>query len=193
MIGPTRRRFVLSLAGLVPLPLVASRLHTLAVADLDPVVLRALGAALLPTELGAARVGGTVLAFQRWLAGYREGAELLHGYGDGEIHRQGPSPALRWAGQLRDLDTAARRNGGKSFARLGTLARQDLVRAALVGVRAGGFPPPDRAPHIATGLLAFFYTSAEANDLCYEAAIGRNGCRPLAEAPRRPLPIARTP
>jgi hypothetical protein len=191
MTGPTRRRFVLSLAGLVPLPFVVRRLHALAVADLDPLLLRALATAVLPTELGGARVGSTVLAFQGWLAGYREGAELLHGYGSGEIHRQGPSPALRWAGQLRELDAAARRNGGKSFARLGTPARQDLVRAALADAPGSGLPPVDRAPHIATGLLAFFYGTPEATDLCYEAVIGRNGCRPLEDSPRRPLPIAR--
>jgi len=187
---PTRRRFILGLAGLLPLPFVARRLHALAVSDLDPLLLRALAGAVLPQELGAARTARVTLDFQRWLTGYREGAELLHGYGTGEIRRQGPSPALRWAGQLRDLDAAARRNSGKGFATIGTPARQDLVRAALAGSRSA-LPPVERAPHIAVGLLALFFGSPEATDLCYESRIGRNGCRPLAESSRRPLPIAR--
>ena len=187
---PSRRRFLVGLAGLLPLPFVARRMHALAVADLDPLLLRALAGAVLPAELGTTRIARVTADFQRWLTGYRAGAELLHGYGAGEIRRQGPSPALKWAGQLRDLDSAARRTSGKGFANIGTQARQDIVRAALAGARPG-LPPVDRAPHIAVGLLSFFYGSPEATDLCYEAQIGRNGCRPLAESSRRPLPIAR--
>ncbi len=33
---------------------------------------------------------------------------------------------------------------------------------------------------MATGLLAYFYASSEANDLCYRAKIGRHECRGLA-------------
>jgi hypothetical protein len=54
---------------------------------------------------------------------------------------------------------------------------------------AGGLPEIDRAPHIAVGLLAHFYSSAAAQDLCYRARIGKGTCRPLAESPRRPLPL----
>jgi len=67
---------------------------------------------------------------------------------------------------------------------------KDLVRAALSGISPGGLPPIDRAPHIALGLLAHFYSSSAAHDLCYRARIGKETCRPLAEAPRRPLPLA---
>lgn len=179
----SRRRFVLGVAALVPLPFVARRLHGMAVASLDPARLRALAAAVLPTELGAAGIERTVLAFERWLAGYREGAELLHGYGTGEIRVTGPSPALRWAAQLDAL--------GPSFAALPVAERQPQVRSALGSGRFAGFPPIDRAPHLALGLLAFFYDSPDATDLCYEAAIGRNACRPLATSSRAPLPLAR--
>ncbi len=179
----SRRRFLLGVAALVPLPFVARRLHGIAVASLDPARLRALAAAVLPAELGAAGLERTALAFEQWLAGYREGAELLHGYGTGEIRVAGPSPALRWAAQLDAL--------GPAFASLPLSERQAEIRAALGSGRFAGFPPIDRAPHLAVGLLAFFYGSPEATDLCYEAAIGRNSCRPLSNSARAPLPLAR--
>lgn len=183
MIGmaTSRRRFVLGVAALIPSPFLARRLHGIAVASLDPARLRALATAVLPAELGAAGLERTVLGFERWLAGYREGTELLHGYGTGEIRVTGPSPALRWAAQLDAL--------GPTFASLPAEDRQAQVRSALGRGRFAGFPPVDRAPHIAIGLLAFFYDSPEATDLCYEAAIGRNSCRPLATSPQAPLPL----
>lgn len=181
---------MLQLAGLLPLPFVARRLHGRAVADLDPRLLRALGAAVLPGELGASGVERTVAGFERWLVGYREGAELVHGYGTGELRRTGPSPALRWSIQLRELAAAGQQAHGAAFDRLTVLQRQQLVRAALEGQRLGGIPAIDRAPHLSLGLLAFFYNSPEATDLCYQARIGGNGCRPLAQSDARPLPLA---
>lgn len=184
-----RRRFVLQLAGLLPLPFLARRLHPLAVADLDPRLLRALGVAVLPSELGSSGTERVVTAFERWLAGYREGVELVHGYGTGELRLTGPSPALRWSTQLRDLAAAAQKQNA-AFDQLPVAGRQALVRSALEGQRLGGLPAVDRAQHLAVGLLAFFYDSPEATDLCYQARIGASSCRPLAEAERRPLPLA---
>ena len=189
MSSTTRRRFVLGLAGLLPLPFVARRLHVLAVRDLDPLLLRGLGRIVLPSELGAAGIERTVAGFERWLVGYREGGELLHDYGSGEIRKTGPSPALRWANQLGGLDAAARQQG-KSFITLDPKRQEELVRAALAGTKLGNLPPVDRAPHVAVGLLAWFYGGPEAADLCYGVRIGRNGCRPLAESARAPVPLA---
>ena len=185
-----RRRFILQLASVVPLPFLARRLHGLAVAELDPKLLRALGAAVLPGELGGSGQERVVAEFERWLAGYREGVELVHGYGTGEIRRTGPSPALRWSTQLRELDAAARQQHGASLDRLKVPECQALVRAALAGQRSGALPAIDRAQHLSLGLLAFFYASPAATDLCYQARIGSNGCRPLGESERRPLPLA---
>ena len=178
-----RRRFLLSVAGLVPLPFLARRLHPFAVADLDPKVLRALGVAILPGELGAAGVERAVSGFERWLAGYREGAELVHGYGTGELRTTGPSPALRWSGHLQALERG-------SFTQLTPEDRRRRVLEALSGVRLGPLLQFDRAPHIALGLLGFFYSSPEATDLCYRARIGPSTCRPLDQSPHKPLPLA---
>ncbi len=187
-----RRRFLLGLAGLMPLPFLARRFHAAAVAALDPARLRALAVAVLPSELGPLGVERVVAGFERWLAGYREGAELLHGYGTGEIRRAGASPALRWSAQLERLNVAARNSFRRSFTDLATEPRQALVREALAGERLGGLPQVDRAPHLALGLLAFFYQSPEAADLCYGVAIGRNSCRSLATSREAPLPLGRS-
>lgn len=178
-----RRRFLLQVAGLVPLPFVARRLHHFAAADLDPRVLRAVGRAILPTESGPAGVERAVSGFERWLAGYREGAELVHGYGTGELRTTGPSPALRWSGQLQQL-------ANQSFLTATADEQRRLVLEALAGMRLGPLLQFDRAPHIAVGLLGFFYASPDATDLCYQAKIGPNTCRPLAQSPRKPLPLA---
>lgn len=178
-----RRRFLLQVAGLVPVPFLARRLHPFAVAALDPKVLRALGRAILPTELGSAGVDRVASGFERWLAGYREGAELIHGYGTGEIRTAGPSPAVRWNAQLQAF-------AKKSFLTATAGEQRRLVLEALAGVRLGPLLQFDRAPHIAVGLLGFFYATPEATDLCYQARIGPNTCRPLDQSPRKPLPLA---
>ena len=186
---PTRRRFLLGAAALLPLPFVVRRFHRLAVESLDPALLRAMAVAILPAELGPSGTERAVVEFEQWLTGYREGAEILHGYGTDEIRRTGPSPALKWSTQLADLDAAARKSQGAPFPARGRAEREELVRAALSGVSAAGLPQIDRAPHIALGLLAHFYSSAAAQDLCYEARIAKGTCRPLADSPKRPLPL----
>ena len=193
MVQLPRRRFLLKVAGLLPLPFVARRLHSLATADLDPRLLRALASAILPTELGDAGIDRTVAGFRQWLDGYREGVELLHGYGTGELRTTGPSPALRWAGQLDTLDAAARKGHNAPFDRLNLAELQALVRNALQNTRLGSLLQFDRAPHLALGLLGYFYTLPEATDLCYRSRIGPNTCRPLSESGRRPLPLAGNP
>lgn len=104
---------------------------------------------------------------------------MLHGYGTGEIRHTGPSPT-RWSAQLAELETAARKRGGGSFASRSREERTDLVRAALGGAAESGLPQ--------AGLLAHFYASSAAHDLCYQARIGKGSSRPLAESSKRPLP-----
>jgi hypothetical protein len=40
--------------------------------------------------------------------------------------------------------------------------------------------------HVASDLMAFYFNSSEANDLCYRAHIGRDECRGLAGSDREP-------
>jgi hypothetical protein len=159
----------------------------------SPRTLHALGEAVLPSELGRSGTEAAVTGFQRWIAGYREGAELLHGYGTSTLGKTGPTPATRWAAQLDALDATARREKARSFAALPLDRRREIVRRELEALKRGAdrMPSVGRAPHVALALLAHWYDTADATDRCYEANVGRQSCRPLGASTRRPLPLAK--
>lgn len=141
--------------------------------------IRALGMAILPSDMGPARIQVSSDAFWRWMNGYREGTELLHPYGSPRISYAGPSPVPAWSKQLLELDRAARGKHGVAFAALPVSDGQALIREVLADFKGARLPSVVSAPHVALGLLAHFYGSSEATDLCYRARIGRNKCRPL--------------
>jgi hypothetical protein len=185
----SRREFIGWLAAAVPVGFLVRQAHAESVAHLvaAPETLDALGAAVLPSEIGALQTKRVVAGFRRWIDGYREGAELNHAYGNSRLRFTGPTPATRWTKQLDELDAASRSAHGRSFAALAIAERQAIVRPLIAGER--GIPgTPDGGAHVATALLGYFYGSSEANDLCYEAAIGKNSCRPLSESTRKPPP-----
>jgi hypothetical protein len=153
--------------------------------------LAALGATVLPAELGTAGTARAVADFQRWMDGYRPGAEVNHGYGTARIERLDADPRPQWRSQLAALDADARQAGGRSFAALSVEQRQTIIRAALAGERGESLPSPLAARHVALALLAHFYESPAATDLCYESAIGRQQCRPLAAQGQRPVALNR--
>jgi gluconate 2-dehydrogenase subunit 3-like protein len=153
--------------------------------------LGALADAVLPSELGSAGAARASSEFQQWMDGYQPGAEANHGYGTGKIERLPADPRPAWHAQLAALDAEARRAGGQSFASLPRDRRQALVRTVLAGERGEALPNPLAARHIALALLAHFYDSPAATDLCYNAEIGRQLCRPLAAQQRQPVPLGR--
>ena len=188
----SRRAFLGALAAALPATLLVRRAHAAAVDELatDTSTLHALAEAVLPSELGRARVAAVVTDFQRWMGEYRAGAELVHPYGTSALERAGPTPAPRWARQLDMLDAAARRAHRRPFAALSVTDRRAIVQADPEMLKADRIPPIARAPHVALALLASFYGSSMATDLCYQSVILRQNCRPLAASPRRPLPLA---
>ena len=188
----TRRAFLGTLAAAIPTAAIVRRAHAAAIHELatNPATLHALGAAILPSELGIAGTTAAVDAFQRWIGAYREHAELLHGYGTSALEYAGPTPATRWATQLDALEAAARRGGALSFASLPLEQRRVMVRAGLDKLPITGMPPVGRAPHVALALLSHWYGGTDATDRCYHASIGRQQCRPLATSGRAPLPLA---
>jgi len=189
----SRRAFLGTLAAAVPAAALVRRAHAAAVDDIaaDPRTLHALGEAVLPSELGRAGTQAAVTDFQRWIAGYRENAELLHGYGTSTLGKSGPTPATRWAAQLDALDATARKEGARSFAALTLERRREMVRAELTALKADRIPPVGRAPHVALALLGHWYGTPQAIDRCYESQIGKESCRPLAGSMRKPLPLAK--
>lgn len=194
MLTLSRRGFLASLATALPLAVLVRRAHAAAVVHLqtDPATLGALADAVLPAAaLGTAGVTRAAAAFRDWGANYREGAELVHGYGTSRLRRTGPSPLTRWSRQLDDLDAAARAKHQRAFRALTRAQREELVRAALNGQRLDRLPAVAAAGHVALAVLAHFYDSPEATDLCYQARIGRTTCRPLSASSRRPLPMVK--
>jgi hypothetical protein len=189
----SRRTFLASLAASVPLAVIARRAHAAAVTHLqtDHATLDALGEAVLPSSLGRAGISAEVAAFRDWGAGYHENAELNHGYGTSRLRSTGPTPMTRWSTQLDALDAAARTKHKQSFRETTIAQRQELVRVALQGERLDRMPAARDANHVAIALLAHFFDSSAANDLCYEAKIGKATCRPLGASGRKPLPMIR--
>jgi len=47
--------------------------------------------------------------------------------------------------------------------------------------------PPGQ--HVVADLMAFYFRSSEANDVCYSAMIQREVCRPIAITVRKPGPL----
>lgn len=198
-----RRSFLARVAGLIagspivarmPWRLaVAERSHSARVAAALPnaATLDALADAVLPAELGAAGIARAASDFQRWMDGYAPGAEANHGYGTGKIERLPADRRPQWKAQLASLDDEAHRNAGQSFAALPRDRRQAIVRTALASERGDALPNPLTARHVALALLAYFYDSPGANDLCYNAEIGRQLCRPLASQTKEPVSLRR--
>jgi hypothetical protein len=188
----SRRWLLASLAGALPVAVIVRRAHAAAVAHLasDPATLDALAEVVLPSAaLGKAALTKEIEAFRAWGAGYREGAEVVHGYGTSRLRSLGPTPLTRWSTQLDDLDAAAKAKHQKAFHELPVDERVDLVRAALQGQRLDRMPGVADASHVALAVLSHFYSSSAANDLCYESKIGQQTCRPLAQQSRKPLPM----
>ena len=187
----TRRGFLASLAATVPLAVIVRRAHAAAVEHVqgDPATLDALALTLLPSKLGCAAIMREAAAFRDWATKYKENAELVHGYGTSRLRSTRPTPLTRWTSQLDQLDADAQRLRQRRFRDLSATDRDQVVRDALKNERLDRMPPVVDANHVAVALLAHFYESPGAADLCYEAQIGRQTCRPLAAQASKPRPV----
>ena len=158
---------------------------------LDAPLLSALGEAVLPESLGAAGRARAVAAFRAWIDAYVPVSEEMHGYGYAEITYTPADPAPGWNAQLHGMDLLARKQFGVGFASLKPEKRDALLRAQLANQRNGRLPAnPLTSPHVAIALIAHWAASSEATDLVYDARIGKDTCKTLADSPRKPLPLA---
>jgi hypothetical protein len=100
-----------------------------------------------------------------------------------------PSPMRRYPAQLAALDREA---GGRGrFAALPAEARRPIVERAIAAARVDRLPPRPDGGHVATDLMAYFFWSSRANDLCYRADIARDDCRGLPGSEQPPRAWAR--
>ena len=188
-----RRGFLESLFGALPILFLPRAPWFWARAELDPARLRGIAEVALPSSLGPEGTARVVDAFAAWLAGYRPGAERSHGYGSGsmEILYLPADPTPRWQAQLDELDAAARQRLGGDFGSAPADARRAILRERLAATASSGLASPAEADHVAAALMAFYFDSADAADLAYGGAIGKETCRPLDTVGEKPAPVAR--
>ena len=156
--------------------------------------LESLADAVLPESLGVDGRREATRAFVAWVDGYQPVAEEMHGYGYADVRYLPPDPAPAWRAQLEALDLLAQQTRGASFASLPVPARRDMVTMALRRERGGDrLPAPLGASHVAIALLSHWASGPAAWNLALGADVSPGACRPLADALRKPLPIATAP
>jgi len=177
---------MLGLSRVLPASAAGGIIATDATAPFDAALLDALGAAVLPSELGEQGRAAALRRFSAWITGYAPGAELNHPYPAAPVSQLPASPLAAWQGQLQALDAAARAQAPGGFATLDVPARQALLAQAFETVKGPDLPLPIDAPHVALALMTHFFQSPQGTDLCYRAAIGKAMCRPLEDLPHAP-------
>lgn len=206
MSGSSRRTFLRTAAGAVPGAAVLSSLGVGACAPeasdgssgrasapplLPPGTLRAVAEVALPTAaLGPDGTEAAVREFEAWVDGFEAAAELDHPYLTGELRYGPPHPGPRWAAQLEAMDLESERRFGLRFPGLPAQQRLRVVEDSIRAERSASLSrDPALADAVAVGLLAWFYQTSGANDLCYQAEIGRHHCRGTASLPDQPAPV----
>lgn len=151
--------------------------------------LRAVAEAVLPAELGDDGRERAVAAFERWCEGLEPLAELSHPYLVPETRYSGPDPRPGWTAQLEALDKECMSRHGVFLAALDTAGRRELLERPLEGA-GPGLGSPASASHVAAALMAHFYSSPVATDLCYGVTIAKQQCRGLQGAEALPVQVA---
>ena len=198
-----RRTFLKTAAGAVPGAAIAGSLGlggcapgdgdaaaTRQQRTLPEAPLRALADVALPaTELGEDGTAEAVRGFRAWVEGFEPAAELDHPYLSDELRYGPPHPGPRWTAQLEAMDLESSRRSGLSLADISAAERRDVVQRALRGGSTENLSgSPAQADHVVVGLLAWFYGTPQANDLCYRADVGRHRCREIQSLPEEPSP-----
>ncbi len=189
-----RRTFVklaMSAVALSPVQRLAFAAPSSALPDASLVTLRALAPIVLPKAIGRRNVDAVTERFLAWIDGYRAGVPTEHGYGHPRFRRTPASPADKYAAQLAALEEAADRQHHQPFSRLTPDAKRALIEAAFREAKVESLAERPNGRHVAADLMAFYFGSSEANDVCYQAQIGRETCRPISQVTTRPRPLAR--
>ncbi len=154
--------------------------------------LRAVAETVLPDELGDDGRERAVRAFERWSEALEPVSELSHPYLVPEIRYSGPDPRPGWAAQLEGLEKECESRRGVSLSELDVPGRRGLLARPL-GEAGPDLGAPQNADHVAVALLAHFFGSAIATDLCYGRAIRKELCRSIEGAEDEPAPLGVAP
>jgi hypothetical protein len=186
-----RRRAIQTLAAAAAsLPLLRVSLDADELSADHVFVLRDVAATVLPSSIGRKGQDAAVDGFLKWIRDYKEGVALSHGYGDPRLVKSGPTPAPGYSQQLTALQAAAQSRGGR-FGALPLDARRELLDAAFKTADVRNLPSRPDGKHVVADLMAHYFRSSGANDLCYNARIGRNTYRAIRVTTVRPAPINR--
>jgi hypothetical protein len=151
-------------------------------------VLRDIAATVLPSAIGDKGRQDAVDNFLRWMRDYKEGVALSHGYGEPRLVKSGPSPVPGYSKQILALQQAAQSRGGR-FGALPIAVRRELLDAAFIAADVRNLPGRPDGKHVVADLMAHYFRSSAANDLCYNARIGRNTYRAIGVTTTRPQPL----
>lgn len=177
-------------AAAAGLPLARVRLDAQELTAEQVLVLRDVAATVLPSAIGRQGQDAAVDDFLRWLRGYKEGVPLSHGYGDPRLVKSGPSPAPGYITQIAALQAAAKTRGGR-FGALPLEDRRTLLDEAFTAAGVRNLPGRPDGKHVVADLMAHYFRSSAANDLCYNARIGRHTYRAIRVTTVRPQPLTR--
>lgn len=148
-------------------------------------VLRDVAATVLPSAIGAQGQNEAVDNFLKWIRDYKEGVALSHGYGEPRLVKSGPSPVAGYSKQITALQQAAQARGAR-FGALPIETRRELLDNAFKSADVRNLPSRPDGKHVVADLMAHYFRSSAANDLCYNARIGRNTYRAIRVTTVRP-------
>jgi hypothetical protein len=182
-----KRRTLLQSLGAVAaaLPLLRVSLDAQELPAEHVFLLRDVAGTVLPSAIGRQGQDEAVDNFLRWVREYREGVPLSHGYGIPRLVKTGPSPATGYAAQLAALQAAAKARGGR-FGALPITDRRALLDEAFKTADVRNMPARPDGKHVVADLMAHYFRSSAANDLCYNARIGRHTYRAIRVTIVRP-------
>jgi hypothetical protein len=184
-----RRRAIQTLAiAAASLPLLRVSLRAFELTADEVLVLRDVAPTVLPSALGRQGQDQAVDEFLKWLRDYKEGVALSHGYGDPRLVKSGPSPASSYSHHIAALQQASQARGGR-FGALSLAIRTELLDAAFKAADVRSLPGRPDGKHVVADLMAHYFRSSGANDLCYNARIGRNTYRAIRVTTVRPQPL----
>lgn len=176
-------------SGAATLPLVRANLRAYELSAAHVFVLRDVATTVLPSAIGAKGQDEAVDNFLRWLRDYQEGVPMSHGYGEPRLVRTGPSPAPGYGVQIAALQQAAAGRGGR-FGALPLETRREIIDEAFKAADVRNLPGRPDGKHVVADLMAHYFRSSDATDLCYNARIGRHTNRAIRVTTVRPRPLA---
>ena len=184
-----RRRAIQTLAAAAAaLPLLRVSLDADELTADQVFVLRDIAGTVLPSAIGRKGQDAAVEQFLTWIRDYKEGVALSHGYGEPRLVKSGPTPAPGYATKSPRCSRPRNRAAAAS-ARCRSNIRRELLDNAFTSRRRPQSARPSRRQARVADLMAHYFRSSGANDLCYNSRIGRNTYRAIRVTTVRPQPL----